>query len=90
MSKRLDALLTECIACGEDSPKVVVGIISKDGNGATDFARFIRGMIEKLPNFLKTKGECLKSKRDCGHHCNHSWTHDECCWCGKEWGEDIG
>jgi len=32
---------------------VIVGIISKDGNEATDFARFIRGMIEKLPNFLK-------------------------------------
>jgi hypothetical protein len=33
------------------------------------------------------KNECPKSKRDCGHHCNHSWSHDECCWCGKEWGE---
>jgi len=32
---------------------VVVGIISKDGAEATDFARFIRGMVEKLPNFLK-------------------------------------
>lgn len=32
---------------------VVVGIISKDGNEATDFARMIRGMIEKLPNFMK-------------------------------------
>ncbi len=31
-----------------------------------------------LPN------ECPKSKRPCGHHCNHSWSHDECCWCGKE------
>lgn len=27
--------------------------------------------------------KCPKSKRECGHHCNHVWTHDECCWCGK-------
>lgn len=26
--------------------------------------------------------KCAKSKRACGHHCNHLWTHDECCWCG--------
>jgi len=32
---------------------VVIGIISKDGPEATDFARFIRGIIEKLPSFLK-------------------------------------
>ena len=32
--------------------------------------------------------KCLNSKRSCGHHCNHSWTHDKCCWCGKEWAED--
>ena len=32
--------------------------------------------------------ECVKSKRECGHHCNHSWTHDVCCWCGKEFGEE--
>lgn len=31
--------------------------------------------------------ECPKSKRACGHHCNHSWTADECCWCGKQFGE---
>jgi len=34
------------------------------------------------------RGECQKSKRDCGHHCNHSWTHDGCCWCGKGFGDD--
>jgi hypothetical protein len=33
------------------------------------------------------KNECLSSKRKCGHHCNHSWSHDSCCWCGKEWRE---
>jgi hypothetical protein len=31
---------------------------------------------------------CPASRRPCGHHCNHSWTHDNCCWCDKEWGEE--
>lgn len=30
---------------------------------------------------------CKKSKRKCGHHCNHIWSHDKCCWCGIEFGE---
>lgn len=30
--------------------------------------------------------DCAKSKRSCGHHCNHAWSHDGCCWCGREWG----
>jgi len=30
---------------------------------------------------------CPKSKRACKHHCNHSWSHDECCWCGQTWDE---
>lgn len=30
---------------------------------------------------------CPSSERDCGHHCNHSWTHDRCDWCGKTWDE---
>jgi len=34
----------------------VVGIISKDGREATDFARTTRGMFEKLPLWLKPKG----------------------------------
>jgi hypothetical protein len=33
------------------------------------------------------EGECPKSKRACGHHCNHSWSHDACHWCGEEFGE---
>jgi len=40
---------------------VVVGIISKDGKEATDFARTIRGMIDKLPGWMKPpKGESGK------------------------------
>jgi len=32
---------------------VVAGIVSKDGKEATDFARAIRGMVEKLPLWMK-------------------------------------
>ena len=32
---------------------VVIGIISKDGREATDFARAVRGMVEKLPDWMK-------------------------------------
>lgn len=31
---------------------------------------------------------CPNSRKPCGHHCNHSWSHDLCCWCPAEWGED--
>lgn len=31
--------------------------------------------------------KCPQSKVPCGHHCNHSWTHDICCWCRGHWGE---
>lgn len=34
------------------------------------------------------EGECTRSLRACGHHCNHSWEQDVCHWCGKEFGED--
>lgn len=34
------------------------------------------------------EGECPHSKRPCGHHCNCSWVHDHCHWCGVEFGED--
>lgn len=27
---------------------------------------------------------CIASRRSCGHHCNHVWTHDRCDWCGVE------
>jgi len=33
--------------------------------------------------------DCPKSKRKCGHHCNHSWSHDICDWCGTEFGDDC-
>lgn len=31
---------------------------------------------------------CPKSQRPCGHHCNHSWSHEECCWCGRVFGDE--
>ncbi len=34
----------------------VIGIISKDGTEATDFARIVRGFIDKLPNWIKPPG----------------------------------
>ena len=48
--------------------------------------------LKKLSNDCSSCGEecpkheCLFSKRPCGHHCNHSWSHEVCCWCGKRWG----
>jgi len=33
------------------------------------------------------KGECSESERECGHHCNHSWSHGSCDWCGEDFGE---
>jgi hypothetical protein len=30
--------------------------------------------------------KCKESKRKCGHHCNHSWSHEKCCWCGDIFG----
>lgn len=27
-----------------------------------------------------TSHDCPSSQRSCGHHCNHSWSHDRCCW----------
>lgn len=33
-------------------------------------------------------GECKASERRCGHHCNCSWVHDCCHWCGTEFGGD--
>ena len=38
---------------------------------------------ELLPN-----GECPHSQRPCGHHCNHSWHMDQCCWCLEMFGEE--
>jgi hypothetical protein len=31
--------------------------------------------------------ECPKALHKCKHHCNCSWVHDECCWCGETFGE---
>lgn len=31
------------------------------------------------------RNECPASPLRCGHHCNHSWSHEICCWCGATW-----
>lgn len=33
------------------------------------------------------RDECPASGRPCGHHCNHVWETDACCWCGTTFGE---
>ena len=43
---------------------VVVGIISKDGKEATDFARAIRGMLEKLPVWMKPSNGKIEDSFD--------------------------
>lgn len=35
---------------------------------------------------LMPLGECPKSLRRCGHHCNCSWSQDECDYCGEVFG----
>lgn len=50
--------------------------------GATPVVDCVTCEQELEPN------ECPKSERKCGHHCNCSWIHDYCHWCGKEFGED--
>lgn len=35
-----------------------------------------------IPCAEEDQARCEKSNRGCGHHCNHTWTHDGCCWCG--------
>jgi hypothetical protein len=30
------------------------------------------------------EGECPRSERRCGHHCNHVWNQDVCHWCQAE------
>jgi hypothetical protein len=42
---------------------------------------------ESDPDELGGDFVCPQSKRPCGHHCNHVWSHEICCWCGKEWFE---
>lgn len=39
---------------------------------------------EKMP-----LSECPASRWSCGHHCNHSWSHDECEWCNEVFEEVL-
>lgn len=55
----------------------------QDGDCASCADPAVPGSEDAAP-----RNECPKSERPCGHHCNHSWTHDACDWCGQEWGEE--
>jgi hypothetical protein len=33
------------------------------------------------------QADCPSESAPHGHHCNHSWTHDSCCYCETQWGE---
>lgn len=46
------------------------------------------GRCDSCANLGAERQVCPASERDCGHHCNHSWSHERCCWCGEEWGEE--
>lgn len=48
-------------------------------------ARRRRGMANDCSTCYEglPQSECPKSERECGHHCNHSWNQEHCCWCGK-------
>jgi len=37
---------------------------------------------DSLSDYYEYK--CSKSKRSCGHHCNHIWIHVKCCWCENQ------
>jgi hypothetical protein len=57
---------------GSDPLVVVSGTINNaDPDGCSSCG-------EEMP-----EGECPDSRRTCGHHCNHSWSHDHCDWCKK-------
>lgn len=52
----------------------------------------LRGVCREWSRDCASCGEgeserCPSGQSECGHHCNHSWSHDRCCWCGQEFGE---
>lgn len=52
----------------------------------------LRGVCRDWANGCVSCGEgdpkrCPSGQAPCGHHCNHAWSHDRCCWCGAEFGE---
>jgi len=45
--------------------------------------------MEDMGNLEIANERCAKSEKSCGHHCNHSWTHDGCCYCGNVFGDNL-
>lgn len=66
------------------------GAVETHAEGAADGARASGGCAGDCISCGEcgAEADCPRSHRFCGHHCNHSWSHDACCWCGAEWGED--
>lgn len=69
---------------------------SESENESESESKFTLTSVDTLDDECVTCGEqcgiplneCPKSRRSCGHHCNHTWTHDVCCWCGWEVDEE--
>lgn len=63
------------------------------GTGAAILEDAFRPVVEGCDSCPDVGGTaetdvCPNSRSACGHHCNHSWSHDVCDWCGTEWGEE--
>lgn len=47
----------------------------------------VKGECGSCGEVAPDEARCPNSRRPCGHHCNHVWTQDSCCWCGSPVGE---
>lgn len=77
----------DCHSCSEDQGPLTFGV-QGDPNPSPESAAAIDKIIVAAHEQMKSEEppECPNSKRSCGHHCNHSWSHEHCHWCDKEWG----
>jgi hypothetical protein len=60
-------------------------------SGESDFAATCPAVDERCDSCRESlrTDVCPSSLKTCGHHCNHSWSHERCCWCGREWGDEL-
>lgn len=78
----------DCISCGEEQEGPLSFGVQGDPNPSPESAKAIETIIEAAYEQMKEEEEpeCPNSERPCGHHCNCSWIHDHCHWCGKDFG----
>lgn len=69
-----------CTVCGV--------IVTGDDSGLCDEHKYDEQVCESCCSLVGQDLKCSKSKRNCGHHCNHIWESDMCCWCKEEWREE--